>query len=96
MEKPPDQGIVGIAFFCVKLTDFICSIGASFSTGHDGKPSVDIIYHDRNQVFNRLEEVFQLLKRNSSPVIVAFENVQFCYFMKTEKGIRILSSKHHL
>jgi AAA+ ATPase superfamily predicted ATPase len=59
-----------------KLTDFIRSIGASISIGYDGKPSVDIMYHDRNRIFNSLEEIFRFLEENSSPVVVAFDEFQ--------------------
>jgi AAA+ ATPase superfamily predicted ATPase len=59
-----------------KLTDFIKSIGASLSFGIDGKPSLDIIFHDQKQVFNRLEEIFMFLEKNKLPVILAFDEFQ--------------------
>ncbi len=85
--------------FGKKLTDFIRSIGASLSIGNDGKPSVDIIYHDRNQVFNRLEEIFQFLEENSLPVIVAFDEFQeikkYTDSMPLEAKLRSLVQKYH-
>ena len=52
--------------FGKKLTDFIRSIGASLSIGNDGKPSVDMIYHDRIQVFKEYETL-----SNPKAIIVA-------------------------
>lgn len=59
-----------------QLTDFIKSIGASLSVGVDGTPSLDIMFHDKQQVFNRLEEIFMLLENNKIPVILAFDEFQ--------------------
>jgi len=85
--------------FGKKLTDFIRSIGASLSIGNDGKPSVDIIIHDRNQVFNRLEEIFQFLEGNSIPVIVAFDEFQeikkYTDSMPLEAKLRSLVQRYH-
>ena len=85
--------------FGKKLTDFIRSIGASLSIGNDGKPSVDIIYHDRNQGFNRLEEIFQFLDGNSSPVIIAFDEFQeikkYTDSMPLEAKLRSLVQRYH-
>ncbi|MFO7671644.1 MAG: ATP-binding protein [Bacteroidales bacterium] len=82
-----------------KLTGFIRSIGASLSIGNDGRPSVDIIYHDRNQVFNRLEEIFQFLEENSSPVIIAFDEFQeikkYTDSMPLEAKLRSLVQRYH-
>ena len=82
-----------------QLTDFIRSIGASLSIGNDGKPSVDIIYHDRSQVFNRLEEIFQFLEGNSSPVIIAFDEFQeikkYTDSMPLEAKLRSLVQRYH-
>jgi hypothetical protein len=85
--------------FGKKLTDFIRSIGASLSIGNDGKPSVDIIYHERNQVFNRLEEIFQFLEGNSSQVIIAFDEFQeikkYTDSMPLEAKLRSLVQRYH-
>jgi uncharacterized protein len=62
--------------FSKKLADFIRSIGASLSIGYDGKPSIEIMYHDRNVVFNNLEEIFRFLEAHSRPVILAFDEFQ--------------------
>lgn len=59
-----------------KLTDFIKSIGASLSVGIDGKPSLDIMYHDKNQAFKSLEEVLYFLDNNKLPVILAIDEFQ--------------------
>ncbi len=85
--------------FGQKLTDFIRSIGASFSIGKNGKPSVDIIYQDPNQVFNRLEELFQFLEGNSVPVIIAFDEFQeikkYTDSMPLEAKLRSLVQRYH-
>jgi hypothetical protein len=59
-----------------KLTDFIRSIGASLSVGFDGKPSVDLVYHDKNYAFKSLEEIFNFLEMNTRPVILAIDEFQ--------------------
>ncbi len=82
-----------------KLTDFIRSIGASFSIGYDGKPSLDIFYHDRSLVFNRLEEIFRFLEKHSRPVIVAFDEFQeiknYTDSMPLEAKLRSLVQRFH-
>ena len=81
------------------LTDFIRSIGASISIGHDGKPTVDIIYHDRNRVFTTLEEIFQFLEKHSRPVIVAFDEFQeikkYTDSIPLEAKLRSLVQRYH-
>ncbi len=59
-----------------KVMDFIRSIGASISVGIDGMPSIDIIYHDRNKIFNNLEEIFTFLDKLPSPVVLAIDEFQ--------------------
>lgn len=85
--------------FSEKLTGFIRSIGASLSIGNDGRPSVDIMYHDRNQVFNRLEEIFHFLEEHSSPVIIAFDEFQeikkYSDSMPLEAKLRSLVQRYH-
>ena len=82
-----------------KLTDFIRSIGASISIGYDGKPSVDIMYQDRNRVFNSLEEIFHFLEESSSPVVVAFDEFQeikkYSDSLPLEAKLRSLVQKYH-
>lgn len=62
--------------FSAKMANFLKSIGASFSIGLDGLPSVDVIYHDRNQVFRNLEEMFQFLNQLSVPIVFAIDEFQ--------------------
>ncbi len=85
--------------FSEKLTGFIRSIGASLSIGNDGRPSVDIIYNDRNHVFNRLEEIFHFLEEHSSPVIIAFDEFQeikkYSDSMPLEAKLRSLVQRYH-
>lgn len=82
-----------------RLTSFIRSIGASVSIGYDGRPSVDIIYHDRNQEFNRLNEIFHFLEGNSRPVILAFDEFQeikkYADSMPLEAKLRSLVQRYH-
>jgi hypothetical protein len=62
--------------FSDKLLSFIKSIGASFTVGSDGLPSVDIIYHDRNQNYNSLEELFHFLNQLELQVVFAIDEFQ--------------------
>ena len=62
--------------FGKKLTDFIKSIGASLSIGIDGKPSLDIMYHDKNQAFISLEELLFFLNQQRTPVVLAIDEFQ--------------------
>jgi hypothetical protein len=59
-----------------KLRDFVKSIGASLSVGMDGKPTLDIMYRDREQAFNNLEEVLSFLNVNKRPVVLAIDEFQ--------------------
>ncbi|MFC2089334.1 ATP-binding protein [Bacteroidota bacterium] len=59
-----------------KLFDLLKSLGASFSIGLDGLPSVDIIYNDRNQQFKSLEEVFKFLNQLNIPILFAIDEFQ--------------------
>lgn len=59
-----------------KMTDFIKSIGASISVGMDGMPSVDVLYHDGNRLFNDLEQIFNFLNKLQKPVVLAIDEFQ--------------------
>ena len=62
--------------FSKKLTEFIRAIGASVSIGFDGRPSIDVMYHDRNQAFRSLEEIFAFLEKLAAPVVLAIDEFQ--------------------
>lgn len=82
-----------------RLTAFIRSIGASISIGHDGRPSVNILYHDHNQAFSRLEEIFMFLEGNSRPVVFALDEFQeinkYSDSMPLEVKLRSLIQRYH-
>ena len=59
-----------------KLLNLIKSVGASFSIGSDGLPSVDVIYNDRNQQFRSLEELFKFLNQLDIPILFAIDEFQ--------------------
>jgi hypothetical protein len=59
-----------------KLFNLLKSIGASFSIGLDGLPSVDIIYNDRNQHFKSLEELFKFLNQLEISILFAIDEFQ--------------------
>lgn len=59
-----------------KLFTLLKSIGASFSIGLNGLPSVDIIYNDRNQQFKSLEELFKFLNQLYIPILFAIDEFQ--------------------
>jgi hypothetical protein len=59
-----------------KLLNLLKSIGASFSIGLDGMPSVDIIYNDRNQHFRSLEESFKFLNQLDISILFAIDEFQ--------------------
>lgn len=62
--------------FSAKLLDLLKSIGASFSIGTDGLPSVDLIYNTRNQQFKSLEELFKFLHQLNIPILFAIDEFQ--------------------
>lgn len=62
--------------FSDKLLNLLKSIGASFSIGVDGLPSVDVIYNDRNQNFRSLEELFKFLNHLDTAIIFAIDEFQ--------------------
>jgi len=59
-----------------KLQDFIQSLGASFSIGLDGMPSVDLIYNDKNRIFRSLEDLISFLNRQSKSIVLAIDEFQ--------------------
>ena len=62
--------------FSDKLLNLLRSIGASFSIGIDGLPSVDLIYNDRNQNFRSLEELFKFLNQLDISILFAIDEFQ--------------------
>ncbi len=62
--------------FSEKLINLLKSIGASFSIGMDGLPSVDVIYNDRNQKFKSLEELFKFLNQLDISILFAIDEFQ--------------------
>lgn len=59
-----------------KMMNLLRSIGASFNIGADGLPSVKLIYSNRNQNFNNLEEVFKFLNNLNTPILFAIDEFQ--------------------
>jgi hypothetical protein len=59
-----------------KLLNLLKSVGASFSIGLDGLPSVDVIYIDRNQQFRSLEELFKFLTQLDTQILFAIDEFQ--------------------
>lgn len=62
--------------FSDKMINLLKSIGASFSIGLDGLPSVDVIYNDRNQDFKSLEELFKFLNQLDISILFAIDEFQ--------------------
>lgn len=62
--------------FSDKLVNLLKSIGASFSIGVDGIPSVDVVYNDRNQNFRNLEELFKFLNQLNVSMVFAIDEFQ--------------------
>lgn len=75
------NGIISSSVFSRQKTsnllfDLLKSIGASFSIGHDGLPSVDVIYTGRNQQFKSLEELFNFLNQLDINILFAIDEFQ--------------------
>ena len=62
--------------FSDKLLNLLKSIGASFSIGLDGLPSVDVVYNDRNQNFRNLDELFKFMNQLDVPILFAVDEFQ--------------------
>lgn len=62
--------------FSDKLISLLKSIGASFSIGVDGFPSIDIVYSDRNKNFSNLEELFKFLNQLDVSIVFAIDEFQ--------------------
>lgn len=62
--------------FSDKMQNLLKSIGASFSIGIDGLPSVDVIYNDRNHNFKSLEELFKFLNQLDISILFAIDEFQ--------------------
>ncbi len=59
-----------------KLFNLLKSLGASFSIGTDGLPTVDVIFNSRNQQFKSLEELFNFLNQLEIPILFAIDEFQ--------------------
>lgn len=59
-----------------RLQEFIKSIGASFTIGLDGRPSIDVIYNDQASIFKSLQEVITFLNSQDKPVVLAIDEFQ--------------------
>jgi AAA+ ATPase superfamily predicted ATPase len=59
-----------------KLSNFLKSIGASFSFDMDGKPKVDFMYHDNKHSFHGIEEIFSFLHQSKIPIVIAIDEFQ--------------------
>lgn len=59
-----------------KLLSLLKSVGASFSVGLDGLPSVDLIYNDRNQQYKSLEELFKFITQLDIQILFAIDEFQ--------------------
>jgi len=59
-----------------KMIDFIKTIGASFSIGMDGNPSVGLLYNDRAQLFENLEQILTFLNGLKIPTVLAIDEFQ--------------------
>ena len=62
--------------FSDKLLNLLKSVGASFSIGIDGLPSVDVIINDHNQNFRSLEELFKFLNQLDISILFAIDEFQ--------------------
>ncbi|MFB6320478.1 ATP-binding protein [Saccharicrinis sp. FJH54] len=62
--------------FSDKLQSFLKSIGASFSIGMDGLPSVDVVFNNRNRIFSNLEELFKFLNQLKVQIVFAIDEFQ--------------------
>ena len=62
--------------FSEKMATFLRSIGASFSIGIDGLPSIDVIYRDRRHVFSNLEEIYHFLNQLNIRIVLAIDEFQ--------------------
>ena len=70
------SGAFGKRGFGSKFNDFVKSLGASFSIGMDGLPSVGMMLNDRKREFADLEQVFRFLQGLSQPVVFALDEFQ--------------------
>lgn len=62
--------------FSEKMLNLLKSIGASFSIGVDGLPTVELIYNNRNQNFRSLEELFKFLNQLDTSILFAIDEFQ--------------------
>lgn len=62
--------------FSEKMATFLKSIGASFSIGLDGLPSIDVVYKDRKHAFSSLEEIYHFLNKLNIKIILAIDEFQ--------------------
>jgi hypothetical protein len=62
--------------FSEKMAAFLKSIGASFSIGYDGLPSIDVIYKERKHEFSNLEEIYHFLDQLKIRIVLAIDEFQ--------------------
>jgi len=85
--------------FSDKMATFLKSIGASFSIGLDGLPSIDVIYSDRKHTFSSLEEIFHFLNKLDIRIVLAIDEFQeikkYDNHFPLEARLRSLSQQSH-
>ena len=62
--------------FTDKMINLLRSIGASFTIGADGLPSINLIYSNKYHNFSNLEELFKFLNDLNVPVVFAIDEFQ--------------------
>jgi hypothetical protein len=81
------------------MATFLKSIGASFSIGLDGLPSIDVIYSDRKHTFSSLEEIFHFLNKLDIRIVLAIDEFQeikkYDNHFPLEARLRSLSQQSH-
>ncbi len=70
------SGTFGKRGFGAKFNDFVKGLGASFSIGMDGLPTIGMMLNDRKREFTDLEQVFRFLQGLSQPVVLALDEFQ--------------------
>jgi len=70
------SGLFGKRSITNKLRNFIAGLGASISIGIDGLPSIDFLYHNKNNPFKNLENIFSFLDAANKKVVLAIDEFQ--------------------
>lgn len=82
-----------------KLQTFLSGFGASINIGHDGSPSIDLMYHDKNKPFKNLEELLAFLDSTDKRVVLAIDEFQeirkYELAVPLEANMRKLVQRHH-